>query len=54
MRIKLEREIGSVPVTNNAIPGTIIEAQAGDVRHIYAAFEPAPGAAGVAHPDAAE
>ena len=28
MSHKLEREIGSVPVTNNAIPGAIIEAHA--------------------------
>lgn len=29
MRQKLEREIGSVPVTDNAIPGAVIEAHAG-------------------------
>jgi len=29
MRQKLEREIGSVPVTENTIPGTVIEARAG-------------------------
>ena len=54
MRIKLEREIGSVPVTNNAIPDTIIEAHAGYVRRFHATFEPTAGAAGVANPDAAE
>ena len=54
IRQKLEREIGSVPVTDNAMPDTIPGAHAGYVRHVYANFEPAAGAAGVANPDAAE
>jgi hypothetical protein len=49
MRHKLEREIGSVPVTDNvtpdAVPDTIlganIEVQAGNARQVHAAFEPA-------------
>jgi hypothetical protein len=49
MSRKLEREIGSVPVTDNVIPGAIpdtipgaiIEAHAGYARQVHAAFEPA-------------
>jgi hypothetical protein len=49
MRHKLEREIGSVPVTDNVIPdavpdtilGAIIETHAGYARQVHAAFEPA-------------
>ena len=49
MRHKLEREIGSVPVTDNVIPdavpdtipGAIIEARAGQTRRVHAAFAPA-------------
>jgi hypothetical protein len=48
MRHKLEREIGSVPVTDNVIPGAIpdtipgaiIEAHAGYARQVHAALEP--------------
>ncbi len=54
IRHKLEREIGSVPVTNNAIPGAIIEAHAGYVQHFYATFEQAAGAVGVVNRDVAE
>jgi hypothetical protein len=45
MRHKLEREIGSVPVTDNVIPdsisGAIIEARAGQARQVHASFVPA-------------
>ena len=49
MRHKLEREIGSVPVSDNVIPdaapdtipGAIIEARAGQARQVHAAFAPA-------------
>ena len=49
MRHKLEREIGSVPVSDNVIPdavpdtipGAIIEARAGQTRRVHAAFAPA-------------
>ena len=53
MRHKLEREIGSVSVTNNAIPNSIpgatIETHAGYARHFHATFEPAADAAEMAN-----
>ncbi len=54
IRHKLEREIGSVPLTSYPIPGAIIEAHAVYVQQFYATFEQAAGAAGVVNPDVAE